>query len=279
MKRLFILFTLMFLILSVSAKSDTYKGYDTPFTLCVNGNIIKTEGNSYIINNVSYAPVRFVLNSLGIFDMEWKDDEKSVTFSYEDKEVKLYAGYRYAFINGEKTPIENSIVLKNDRTLAPIRFIAELFDFKVEWNEEFYIADLTKHNLEVDEDIIEDEYSLNDLMWLFSIIEAESSGEPFDGKIAVGNVVLNRVKDKNFPDTISEVIFDKKFGIQFQPVANNAIYNTPSLDSVIAGKLALRDVNVVGNSLYFLNPKKATSFWILNNRTYYKTISNHDFYL
>ena len=279
MKRFFVILTLIVLFLTTKANAVTSGDFDMPFTLCVNNNIIETENNSYIIKNTAYAPIRFVLNALGIYDMQWKDDEKSVTFSYEDCVVKLYAGYRYAFVNDEKIPLDNGIVLKNDRTLAPVRFISELFGFTVEWNEDYYIADLTKDGLIVDETIIEDEYSIEDLKWLFSLIEAESKGEPFLGKIAVGNVVLNRVKDKNFPDTISGVIFDTKFGIQFQPVANNSIYNMPSLESVIAGKLAIRDVNPVGNSLYFFNPKIASSFWIPNNRTYYKTINNHDFYL
>lgn len=259
--------------------ANTHYGYDIPVTIAVNSSIIETEDNSFIINNTAYAPIRFILNALGIYEMEWKDDEKSVSFSYNENEVKLYAGYKYAFVNGEKLPVTNNIVLKNSRILAPVRFISELFGFDVNWSDTFYVANLVKTGVVPADDLLEKEYDLNDLVWLTRLIEAESAGEPFNGKIAVGNVVLNRVKDNNFPDTIHGVIFDKNYGVQFQPIANNAIYNTPSRDSVIAGKLAIRNENQAGECLYFLNPKTASNFWIINNRTYYKTINNHDFYL
>lgn len=49
-----------------------------------------------------------------------------------------------------------------------------------------------------------------DLYWLSRIISAESRGESLKGQIAVGNVVLNRVEEDDFPDTIPAVIFDRK---------------------------------------------------------------------
>lgn len=279
MKRILLILLTLIFISGFNVSANTHYGYDIPVTVSVNGFVLETDDSSFILNNTAYAPIRFILNALGIFDMEWKDDEKSVTFSHEGKEVKLYAGYKYAIVNGEKIPVENNIVLKNDRILAPIRFISEMFGFEINWSDEFYIADLSKENLEIDNRILEKDYTIEDIVWLSRIIEAESAGEPFSGKIAVGNVILNRVKDENFPDTIYGVIFDTNYGVQFQPVANNAIYNKPSRDSVIAGKLAIRSTDIVGDSLYFLNPKKASNFWIMNNRPYYKTINNHDFYL
>ena len=63
------------------------------------------------------------------------------------------------------------------------------------------------------------------VMWLSRIIYAEANTEPLLGKIAVGNVIMNRVNSSEFPDTIYSVIFDKNYGIQFTPVANGSIYN------------------------------------------------------
>ncbi len=279
MKKILLIITILTALISSTVCANTHYGYDIPVTVSVNSNVLDTDNSSFILNNTAYAPIRFILNALGIYEMEWKDDEKSVTFSHDGKEVKLYTGYKYAFVNGEKVPVSNNIVLKNDRTLAPVRFISEMFDFTVNWSDDFYIVDLSKENISVDESLIEKDYSLEDIVWLSRIIEAESSGEPFNGKIAIGNVILNRVESEDFPNTIYGVIFDNNYGIQFQPVANNSIYNTPSRDSVIASTLAIRNTNVAGESLYFLNPKKASNFWIINNRTYHTTINNHDFYL
>ncbi|MBE7028631.1 MAG: copper amine oxidase [Ruminococcaceae bacterium] len=278
MKKLLLTLILIF-TLTLPANAYYTTDYLVPYTLSVNGNVIETEDNSYIIDNTAYAPIRFVLNAIGIYEMEWDDSERSVTFSHNDTTVKLYEGYDYAFINDTQVKLDNLVLINNDRTLVPVRFVSELFGFYVDWNNTFYIVNLVKDELNVDEGIIEKDYNLDDVMWLSRIIEAESSGEPFSGKIAVGNVILNRVKCDEFPDTISEVIFDRKFGVQFQPVANNKIYNTPSNESVMAALLAIRDVNLAGDSLYFLNPVIATNRWILNNRTYYITINNHDFYL
>lgn len=116
------------------------------------------------------------------------------------------------------------------------------------------------------------------IFWLARIIEAEASGEPNKGKVAVGEVILNRVKSNEFPNTIWGVIFDNTYAIQFEPVANGTIYNTPSEASITAAKEALSGSNYVNGALYFLNPRTASSSWIAKNRKFCMTIANHDFY-
>ena len=91
--------------------------------------------------------------------------------------------------------------------------------------------------------------------------------------------MLNRVASPDYPDTIYKVIFDSEHAVQFQPVSDGTIYNTPDTGSIQAAKLALQGVNVAGSSLFFFNPALSKGTWIVNNRTYYKTIGNHQFYL
>lgn len=119
----------------------------------------------------------------------------------------------------------------------------------------------------------------DDLYWLSRIIHAESQGEPYEGKVAVGNVILNRVKSSEFPNTVYGVVFDKQFGYtQFSPVLDGSINNTPNAESINAAKAALNGERPVGSALYFLNPSKATNFWIVQNRKYFMKIGDHDFY-
>lgn len=119
----------------------------------------------------------------------------------------------------------------------------------------------------------------DDLYWLARIIEAEAGGEPYKGKVAVGNVILNRVKSKDFPNTIYGVIFEYFGNIpQFSPVHEGTIYNTPSQDSINAAKDALNGQRPVGDSTYFFNPSKAAGTWIVNNKIYVSTIGGHAFY-
>ena len=122
-------------------------------------------------------------------------------------------------------------------------------------------------------------YTEDDLYWLSRIIEAEASGESQSGKIAVGNCVLNRVKSNEFPNTIYDVIFDTKYGVQYQPTANGMIYNTPSENSLQAAKDALSGYSVVGDAMYFCSTSVAPNSWAASNREYLTTIGNHVFYL
>ncbi|WP_130807500.1 cell wall hydrolase [Senegalia massiliensis] len=122
-------------------------------------------------------------------------------------------------------------------------------------------------------------YSYDDFYWLSRIIHAESKGESYDGKVAVGSVVMNRVNSNKFPDTIKEVIFEQnKNTSQFTPVSTGSIINTPSEDSMKAALDALEGKKPVGNSLFFLNPDTANSNWIINNREFILEIDNHMFY-
>jgi N-acetylmuramoyl-L-alanine amidase len=118
-----------------------------------------------------------------------------------------------------------------------------------------------------------------DLYWLSRIIEAEASSESYTGKVAVGNVIINRKNSSDFPNTIKGVIFDYYQGIaQFSPVADGTIYNTPSNDSINAALDALSGVRPVGSATYFFNPDKAAAAWIVNNKTFVERIGNHVFY-
>ena len=121
-------------------------------------------------------------------------------------------------------------------------------------------------------------YNSTDLYWLSRIISAEAKGEPFSGQIAVGNVVLNRVKSSQFPNTVKGVIFDTKYGTQFSPVASGTIYQNPTASAVMAAKICLEGYSLSTKMIYFYNPSIATSSWIGRTRPYIMTIGNHKFY-
>ena len=121
-------------------------------------------------------------------------------------------------------------------------------------------------------------YDPDALYWLSRIISAESRGEPLAGQIAVGNVILNRVRSTAFPNTIWGVIFDRKDGVQFTPVANGTVYAAPYWISTVAAKICLEGYSVSTAALFFYEPSKATSFWIENNRPYLFTVGRHRFF-
>lgn len=105
------------------------------------------------------------------------------------------------------------------------------------------------------------------------LVEAEAGVEPYKGKVAVANVVLNRVKNEQFPDTIYAVIHAKN---QFTPVANGTINKVASEDSKRAVQEALSGVNYVPDALYFYDARIATSRWLDGLQTT-NVIGNHTF--
>ena len=118
-------------------------------------------------------------------------------------------------------------------------------------------------------------YNSTDLYWLSRIIYAESGNQSLEGKIAVGNVVLNRVASSLFPNSVYDVIFQRN---QFTPASSGSINREPSEDAVIAAKLCLDGANTADNALYFVNPKASPNSWASRNCTYVATIGAHAFF-
>ncbi len=119
-------------------------------------------------------------------------------------------------------------------------------------------------------------YREDEVYWLSRIISAESRGEPLAGQIAVGNVVLNRVRSSAFPNTIWGVIFQKD---QFSPVLNGSIHNTPTWSGVTAAKICLEGYSLSEDALFFCNLSVSGSNWITQNRPLAFRIGAHSFFL
>jgi spore germination cell wall hydrolase CwlJ-like protein len=113
----------------------------------------------------------------------------------------------------------------------------------------------------------------------YRLVSAEAEGEPFEGQVAVATVIMNRVKDPDFPNSIKGVIMDKAWGYQFTPVMDGRINNSASASAKKAVDKVLSGYRSFGSEvMWFVNPKKSQSPWIMQNKTYFKTIGNHDFY-
>jgi len=130
----------------------------------------------------------------------------------------------------------------------------------------------------------EDYYALNfaadELYWLCRIIHAEAGGEPLAGKIGVGNVVMNRVKSPDFPNSLFEVIFDASAAVQFEPLTLDGIQDEePGEESVLAAHLVLEGANTVGESLFFVNPAAYRGNWFESALVRTVKIGRHQFYI
>lgn len=113
-----------------------------------------------------------------------------------------------------------------------------------------------------------------DITLLARIIEIEARGEPYRGKVAVGAVIVNRVKDPRFPNTIRDVIFEPR---QFSSVPKLPQFPVPSEESRRAAIAALRGEDPTNGALFFYNPDLAetTAWWA--SRPNRMRIGNHVF--
>ncbi|MFW6306238.1 MAG: cell wall hydrolase [Bacillota bacterium] len=119
-------------------------------------------------------------------------------------------------------------------------------------------------------------YSDSDVHLLARVIHGESRGEPYEGQVAVGAVVLNRVKSSHFPNTIRDVIYQAK---QFSAVGDGQINLTPNSTSYKAAEDAMRGIDPSLGALFFYNPKKARTLDWLSTRKTTIIIGDHVFAL
>lgn len=116
-------------------------------------------------------------------------------------------------------------------------------------------------------------YSSNDRYLLAKVIYAEARGESYTGQVAIGAVVLNRVEDSRFPNTIAGVIYQPW---AFTAVNDGQINLEPDQTAYQAADDALNGWDPTYGSVYYYNPATATSKWIWST-TYVTQIGNHIF--
>ena len=193
--------------------------------------------------------------------------EETLTFS-------AVQGENYVVANGRYLYVKNGVLELDGKVAVPVRVLAEIFNLDVGYDGATGNVTLTSQEgvgayLESGDAY----YDGDVLYWLSRIIYSESGNQPLEGKIAVGNVVMNRVASPLFPDTIYDVLFQRN---QFSPAATGSIYRTPNEASVVAAKLVMDGAVSLKNVLFF-NAAGLNSY-ASRNRPYVATIGNHAFY-
>lgn len=101
--------------------------------------------------------------------------------------------------------------------------------------------------------------SKDEMTIMAKVIYSEARGESYKGQVAVGAVVMNRIQSGQFPDTIKGVVFQKN---AFTAVIDGQYNQKPNQTAYLAAMDAVRGWDPTQNSLYYFNPKTATSQWI-----------------
>ena len=115
--------------------------------------------------------------------------------------------------------------------------------------------------------------SNSDTNLLAHLVYAEARGEPYSGQVAVAAVVLNRVKNSSFPNSVAGVIYQSG---AFSVVSDGQINLSPNQTAISAAQDAINGWDPTNGAIYYFNPNTATNGWIWS-RPVTITIGNHRF--
>ena len=252
----------MYAVLSASAVSLTYDGvgYSASEPL-------------FIENGVTYVSARALINMRSDADAVWNGTV--ARFNMNGLELSARVGEMYINANGENITLASPIRLVSGRVCVPVRSLAAALGADVAYDAGSSHVTLTTKANYINKSVA---YSEDDLYWMSRIIHAESCGEPYIGKLLVGEVVLNRKRSAEFPSTVYGVIFDTKNGVQFTPIANGSIYQTPCGECTQAAKAVLSGAQRLANALYFVNTSLVPVSWVSENRPVIVKHGNHTFF-
>ena len=192
----------------------------------------------------------------------------------ETLSMTVNTGAPYIVANDRCIYAKGSVGTLNGSVALPVRLLAGVFNLEVGYDEERQTV-LLNHMADKGAYILPGEscYDADTLYWLSRIIYAESGNQILEGKIAVGNVVMNRVKSPKFPNDIYGVLYQKN---QFGPASSGSLKRTPNAESVVAAKLVLEGVEIVPGALFF--NRAGMACYASRNRAYLTTIGAHAFY-
>lgn len=263
-------------VFAIGASADVvFPSNATPTKVYLDGGEV-LKGECVIIDSITYVPLRNFCNLLADCSFTWDGRTGTATVKSEGLTLTVQNNALYIIANGHYLYTVGKVMNLGGHMYVPIRPLVRAFDEELTWNAAARCVELT--TVTPTSEIAKASYNADDLYWLSRIISAEAKGESLKGQIAVGNVVLNRVRSTSYPNTIYGVIFDRKHGTQFSPVSFGTIYQTPTESAVIAAKICLEGYTLSDTILFFMNPRLATNNWISKNRPYAFTIGNHDFY-
>ncbi|MFB0921198.1 MAG: cell wall hydrolase [Oscillospiraceae bacterium] len=229
------------------------------------------------VDDTTYVSLRAFLDVIGDqTDIAWDSDTNTATVTGKDLKLSATVGTDYITVNDRCFYLPKGVLVINDSLCLPVRELAKVYQAEVAWDSGASAVTIT-----ADEPSVikggEDYYNADDLYWLSHLINAESGNQSIEGKIGVGDVVMNRLANPSCPKTIYGVIFDNKYGVQFS-VTEGGIYEEPNEESVVAAKICLEGYNIVGDSIYFVNPQVGISSWFAQTRVFVVNIGQHDFY-
>ena len=229
---------------------------------------IQSEGTTY----VSLAAMAKVLDETAA--AAWDGSTGTVTVTTDKLTITARLGDYYVVANGRYLYVAERVGQYNGTIMVPLSVVTKVFDAKLNWDAATGLIHVQRGSgALMSGDAF---YNQDDLFWMSRVIYAESGNQPLEGKMAVGNVVLNRVANPIFPNTIHGVLAQKS---QFSTYKGGKLANrTPNEGSIIAAKLVLDGgvVEEVKNALWF--DAMCSNSWAARHKACLVVIGGHKFY-
>ncbi len=276
-KKVLIFFLCFFICLPVFSLAEhaKFEGHEIPVDIVINDTMINAD--AFLENGSTFVSVRGFCEALGATVL-WNQAESSVTVTKNDITLTLYADKGYGVHWGNV--IYCTVPYYNGSVYAPVKTLTDIFGYALQWDGYYYRALVTAPDVTaVPQNCINHFYNTDDILWLARITQVECGNDIFENQLATANVIVNRVKSSQFPNSVYDVVFDRRGGaVQFPPAFTNKIYLTPKASCIIAAKCALNGDNNIGPCLFFLSKKLDSGSWVARNKTYYTSVGGHMFY-
>ena len=233
---------------------------------------------AYQWGDTVYVALRPLCRWAGL-EMSWTGDAERLSLELDGLKVECRAGDQYYLADGRYIYAPENWFVRENELYLPRYALCKLLNLRDELRDGALLLDGSQLRvLRGGKDYYDLNFPLEDVYWLSHIIGSEAGIEPMEGKIGVGNVVMNRVRDPDFPDTVFGVVYDYEHTVQFEPVSKGTIHDDPKQEDIIAAYMVLEGANTAGECIYFVNPDYG-SFWFDNNLDFVKKLGRHNFYV
>ena len=258
MKKLKVLVSVLIIFLSLGYATLIYAQEPVPIiSVKINDQLVQFNQDILIVDYTTYLPLRDVSTILNA-SIGYDNTTKIVTLIYDEKIYNI-----------------NDYKIKDNRAFISIRQILEYFNINFNYNSDTLTIEIFANSeVELTNYSSNRSYTDEELILLSKLVHLEALDLPFEGKLAIANVVDNRIESDIFPSNVPDVIFQIDTHVQFPPAHYESFDNTtPSKQAILASKMALEGINNIAQCLFFNNQP----FQGLEDRLY-RIISGEYFY-
>ena len=274
--------------LTGAASHPSTGGERAEVAIFLNGQPLELAVKPVLRGGRAYVPLRGLFERLGA-TVAYDAAAGKVTIVRGATQVEIQLADGSALRNGKPLVVDKPPFVADGHTYVPVRFVAEALGDHVDWlADRQAVIVWSAYARQVRQDAVaaavtpaepspagtpKVPYSDEELELLARVINAEAYGQPFEGQVAVGAVVVNRVLHPSFPDSIKAVIQQRG---QFKVIENGQVDRPVTESAYRAARAALYGSDPSQGALFFYNPETVQSDFLLR-RTITVRIGDHVF--